>query len=261
MAPDPSGSASASVEHRGEPIDVAPERGARARARSAPRARAAPGAGACTTASARRRRARRASTSARDRGRDRLLHRRECGASGTAADRRHLLVARASGVQPPAGLADARDQLALDERVHVLVAGAVARRRGSARPRRGSQRAPPSIAAASAGDSTPARASAAGPRQAAASHRLRTAGDRSGTTTPNAKSSASGSPANRPDQRCAIQLIHRLSRPTLRASRFDGAPDLDEALGGAVIERRRRRRCEPDRQASATFGRRRGSRP
>ena len=37
---------------------------------------------------------------------------------------RHLLVARPAGVQPPAGVADALDELALDERVHVLVVGA-----------------------------------------------------------------------------------------------------------------------------------------
>ena len=40
-----------------------------------------------------------------------------------------LLVARATRVQPPAGLADALDELALDERVDVLVRGPVELRR------------------------------------------------------------------------------------------------------------------------------------
>jgi hypothetical protein len=38
---------------------------------------------------------------------------------------RHLLVARPPGVQPLAGVADAGDELAFHERVHVLVAGAI----------------------------------------------------------------------------------------------------------------------------------------
>ena len=44
------------------------------------------------------------------------------------------------------------------------------------------------------------------PRQAAASRRLRTAADRSGTTRRTRRAPASGSPANRPDQRCAIRI-------------------------------------------------------
>ena len=81
----------------------------------------------------------------------------------------HLLVARPAGVQAAAGVADARDELALDERVHVLVVVAGATKTGSSapcsrmsleRPAR-SPRRPPR-------DSTPARASAVGPRQAPA---------------------------------------------------------------------------------------------
>ena len=52
---------------------------------------------------------------------DRLLHRRHAALQVQPQIDRDLLVARPAGVQPAAGVADARDQLALDERVHVLV--------------------------------------------------------------------------------------------------------------------------------------------
>ena len=52
---------------------------------------------------------------------DRLLQQRHAALEIQPQIQRHLLVARAAGVQPPAGLADSRHQLPLDERVHVLV--------------------------------------------------------------------------------------------------------------------------------------------
>ena len=53
-----------------------------------------------------------------------LLQQRNAAAQIQPQVERHLLVARAAGVQAPAGVADARDELALDEAVHVLVVAA-----------------------------------------------------------------------------------------------------------------------------------------
>ena len=79
---------------------------------------------------------------------------------------RHLLVARAAGVQPPAGVADALDQLALDEAVHVLV-GTGDPRRVARAPPRGSPSAPPTIARASSARQHAGGAERLGPGEAA----------------------------------------------------------------------------------------------
>ena len=57
-----------------------------------------------------------------------LLQQRNAAAQVQPQVDRHLLVARAAGVQAAAGVADARDQLALDEAVHVLVVAVHPRR-------------------------------------------------------------------------------------------------------------------------------------
>ena len=73
---------------------------------------------------------------------------------------RHLLVARSPGVQPAPGVADALDQLPLDEAVDVLVGD----RRPTpdcGAPPRGWRRAPSRIAGASSGPSARRRATSA----------------------------------------------------------------------------------------------------
>ena len=57
----------------------------------------------------------------RDERRDRLLQHRNPPPQVQPQVERDLLVARAAGVQTPAGVADPFDQLALDEAVHVFV--------------------------------------------------------------------------------------------------------------------------------------------
>jgi hypothetical protein len=56
-----------------------------------------------------------------DEGHERVLQQRDAAAEVEPQIERHLFVARPPGVQPPPGVADALDQLALDEAVHVLV--------------------------------------------------------------------------------------------------------------------------------------------
>ena len=95
----------------------------RARERSAPPAPAARAGDACTTASPPARRIR-ACRQRRHHGGELPLQQRNAAPEIQPEIERHLFVARSSGVQALAEIADALDELALDERVHVLV-GAV----------------------------------------------------------------------------------------------------------------------------------------
>ena len=162
------------------------------------------------------------------------------------------------------------DQLALDERVHVLVLprrlGLEERRDRDAPRRERSPRARRAIAervrasrhagALAAPPPTPGC-----PRTSSSNSRRSKRND-----APNSNSAASGSPANRPDQRCAIgQRPTGAGRPRrlARGGLDRQAPDLDEAL---------RRRCDRKiarvvggqrlivRARTAIAGRRRGSR-
>ena len=129
-----------------------------------------------------------------------LLQQRNAAAQVQPQIDRHLLVARAAGVQAAAGVADARDELALDEAVHVLVV-AVDPRRIAGGPARGSRSAPSAIAVASAASSTPARASASAHARlpvTSSSKRRRS----NGNDTPKSNAAGSGAESKRPDQRC-----------------------------------------------------------
>ena len=207
-------------------------------ARPAPAARAA---GACTTASARRRRDRRARRAARSSRRWR---------AGSSGMRRFRYSRRSTatcslrerpGVQPAAGVADARDRArARRTRGRPRRRARRSRTPGRRAPAARISRSPRSMAAASAAERTPARARPAAharlPRTSSSNSRRSKRND-----DPNAKSSASGSPANRPDQRCAI------SEPIVSE---DGGRRLDGWHA-----------CGAPRAPSASGGRRRGSRP
>ena len=112
---------------------------------------------------------------------------------------RHLLVARSAGVQATAGVAEPLDEQPLDEAVDVLV-GAVDERRVGAAPledvakRRLDLRPRPRL-------SGRRRSRARAPTPGCRSRRLRTAGDRTGTTRPNSNAAASGVVSNRPDHK------------------------------------------------------------
>ena len=131
----------------------------RAPGRSARPAPAAPDGSACTPASARRRPRRPAPTSASTTRPTAALQQRDAPPQVQAQVERHLLVARPSGVQPPAGVAEPLDEQPLDEAVHVLV-GAVDERRVRRGRARGSRASACSICRASSVVSTPAPSSA-----------------------------------------------------------------------------------------------------
>ena len=97
---------------------------------------------------------------------DAALQQRDAAAQVQPQVERHLLVARAAGVQPAAGVAEPLDEQPLDEAVDVLVR---ARRRTPDRIGRAREcrRAPLQSARASSRGSTPARAQRPRPREAA----------------------------------------------------------------------------------------------
>ena len=158
MAPEPSGIASGLVARlrRGARSRAAAPR--RAPASSARRGWAARAAGACRTASARRPPARPGRGSAAMRRSDLPLDGRNPPPDVEPQVERHLLVARPPGVEALARVADARDELALDERVHVLVGPVDERGICAGRLEQRLERV--ADAAASSADSTPASASA-----------------------------------------------------------------------------------------------------
>ena len=128
-----------------------------------------------------------------------LLQQRNAAAQIQPQIDRHLLVARAAGVQPAAGIADARDELALDEPMHVLVVAVDPRRIAPAllenrgqpvanapgRPRR--QHA--AATSASAHARLPVTSSSNSRRS-------------NGNDTPKSNAAGSGAASNRPDHRC-----------------------------------------------------------
>ena len=159
IAPEPSGSASASSRAPCEALVVAPQRRGvreeemrdehrlrrpevreRRHQRVAGRRRPAPRAPRRTRATA-------------------ALQQRNAPAQIEPQVERHLLVARPAGVQPAAGVAEALDQQPLDEAVHVLVGAVDERRVGSPALEDIGERRRRSAGASSAA-STPAAASA-----------------------------------------------------------------------------------------------------
>ena len=124
---------------------------------------------------------------------------------------RDLFVARPARMEPTTGVANARDELPLDKRVHVFVflrLGRIEERLVACRATSTSCR-PASMAAASAGLNTPARASAAAharlPRTSSSNRRRSKPNER-----PNATSAASGFPSKRPDHKCATDTALRM---------------------------------------------------
>ena len=105
---------------------------------------------------------------------------------------RHLIVARAAGVQPLARVADGFDQLALDEGVHVLVV-AVDERRIARAPARARSVSAAWMAARSSAENTPAASIASAqarlPVMSSSTRRLSNGNER-----PKANTSLSGSP-------------------------------------------------------------------
>ena len=97
---------------------------------------------------------------------DAALQQRDAAPQVQPQIERHLLVARAAGVQPAPGVAEPLDEQALDEAVDVLVV-AVDKRADPSGRARGSPSSAVSICSASACGSTPARAERARPRDAA----------------------------------------------------------------------------------------------
>ena len=151
---------------------------------------------------------------------------------------RDLLVARPAGVQAAAGVANPRHELAFDERVHVLVVarGSDVKKAGSVAAREAMSSSAARMTDASARASTPARSSPSAharlPRTSSSNSRRSNRND-----APNSNSPASGSPANRPDQRCAMSVSHRF-RPGGRLARRGlnrQSPDPDESFRGAVV--------------------------
>ena len=215
---------------RPAPREAARDRGGRPRRereRNAPPAPVARGACACTTASARRRRPRLAGELADQRG-DRLLNSGMRRFKYRRRSTRDLFVARAACVEPAARIADARDQLALDERMDVLVVPCVFGREepGSDPARADDLLERGADARASAAVSTPAFSSASAHARlpvTSSSKRRRS----NLNEAPNSKSAASGSPANRPDQRWAIVSAHwRGAARPLRAAVSVGRPQI-----------------------------------
>ena len=157
---------------------------------------------------------------------------------------RHLLVAGAAGMQPLAQIADALDELPLDECMHVFI-GTVDERGLAPAPfenvvQRGRDllRFRASNTPAPASPSTHARL----PATSSSKRRLSNRND-----DPNSNATGSGSPLKRPDQRLAIGYFAPAPRtigalrgaaPRVVRCRFHRkSPDLDEAFGGRVIER------------------------
>ena len=129
---------------------------------------------------------------------------------------RHLLVARSSGMQPLAEIADALDQLALDERVHIFVGTVDERRLAPAAledvVERGRDHLRFRVAEhADAGERLDPRQAA---RDVVFEEPLVEAKD-----DPNWKAAGSGSLLKRPDQRFAIGLLRDRSRLSSASSR------------------------------------------
>ena len=212
------------VQHRGEAIDVAAQRRAVRQQEVRRRAPAAPGAGACTTASSRRPRDRPAPRSARSCAR-RPPGAPGCAASGTAGDRRRPVrcaigpvcsrrpasPTRATSSRSTKACTSSSPCSARDEAGIVLSLP-----RESARGRHRSPRRRRPTARRRARAPPPTRGC---PRTSSSNSRRSKRND-----DPNVKSSASGSPANRPDQRCAISYVTfvRSRRSSQRPSAIGG---------------------------------------
>ena len=226
MAPDPSGSSSISSSTSREAAVIAPERGdvREKEMRHEDRLRAA---------QVRVRRHQRvagrfgALGERRDQRGDAPLQLRDAPFQIQPQVDRDLLVARASGVQPPAGVADPRDQFALDERVHVLVRGGSDAKNAdrSARDRISwsAARMRDASAASARRRVRSASAHARLPVTSSSNSRRSNAND-----APNSNSASSGSPSKRPDQRCAIVSAPppATRRAALRAAVSIGSPQI-----------------------------------
>ena len=169
IAPEPSGSSSTSAEHRVEARVIAPQR-------RGVREEVVRGEDRLRPAHVRVRRHQRIAGLRRALGEHRRssARRPRCSSRHAALQVQpqidgDLLVARPAGVQAPPGVADPRRQLALDERVHVLVlrAASASRRRPGRRRARESRRSAAPIAAPSAADITPGALQPLRPREAA----------------------------------------------------------------------------------------------
>ena len=152
---------------------------------------------------------------------------------------RDLFVARPAGVQSPAGIADARDELAFDERMDVLVG--LRRVRVEERQDRAASATISSRAFvmrdASADDSTPARAQRLRPRDAARHIVFEQAPielERRAELEERGIGIA-GEPA-RPEMRHLSAPRRRPRRLLAGGGLRRQAPDLDEPFGGGVIE-------------------------
>ena len=154
---------------------------------------------------------------------------------------RDLLVARAAGVQAAPGVADPRDELALDERVNVFVARGASddEERGSSSPcGRDVLRAPRAIAAASAAVSTPACSSASAharlPRTSSSNSRRSKLND--GAELEQRRVGIAGEPSG-PEMRHRQRSTALDGSPLARRGFGRQAPDLDEPFRGAWSKR------------------------